>query len=152
MKDLNIRTIGVADLETTANKELLIEAYADECKCDAVPMINPNFNTYHHLQSYDALDVVGMYDGSTLVGFAGAITVELPKYSQLGTTTEFVFVLKEYRKYNAGLRLINELERRAKDRGSVSFFISAPVGGSLDKIATRSLGLTKSHIIYSKQL
>ena len=89
---------------------------------------------------------------STWGGFITSVTYRLPKYSTLGTTTEYFFVLKEYRTGGTGLKLLKRIEEKAKQRNATSFFLSAPLNGSLDRIAERALGLTKSHAIYSKEL
>lgn len=141
------------DLLNDTNRALLIKSYSDESKCSAVPEYNPNFDMYYGMEDSGVLDTLAAYnEDNILIGFAVSITYLLPKYTTLATSIEFLFVLKEYRAGGTGLNLIKEIERLGVERGAESFFVSAPTDGSLDKIAERSLGLTKTHTIYSKRL
>lgn len=152
MSQIEFRLLDILELLEDDNKADLIREYSEESKCDAVPDYFPDKVLYKTMDDNNMLDTIGAFDNGKLVGFIVSITYVLPKYSDLGTTVEYLFVLKEYRSGGTGLKLIKKIEQLAKERGSIAFFLSAPVDGSLDKIATRSLGLSKSHIIYSKSL
>jgi predicted acetyltransferase len=116
----------------------LYDEYASESKSNIVPNHNPHFEGYENLEKAGILSVFCAYVDNKIVGFIISATVRMLHYTDLSTTIESIFVDKNHRKGTGiGNKLIEAVQQDAKERGSVTMLISAPVGSNLDKICKR---------------
>lgn len=146
-----IRRVTVEEFLSNDNLDYIFGMYAKESKGVLVPQVKPDFNLYLSLENVGMLDVIAAYKGTVLVGFMVLITNTLPHYSEKATTVESQFVLKENRKYGTGKKLLDYAVQVAKDNGATVMFMSAPIGGVLNRVA-ESFGFTSTNIVYTRKI
>ncbi len=132
-----------------ADFSALRNEYIAESANKLLPVPQEKTEMYKALDASGALFGFGAFDGEKLMGFAFLIAPILPHYGRVIATMESLFIAKKYRKTGAGLRLIREAERCAKELGSPALIISAPVGSVLDIILPR-LKYTLTNRAYTK--
>ena len=140
-----VKTIDVVD------RDDLFKEYAKESKGKLTPDVNVNKEQYLKLEEAGLLDTIGLYDNDNLVGFISAYTYMMPHYTSLATSIESYFILKEYRKFGAGKKLLDKLVEIVNKKGSTMLFMSAGIGSNLDKVA-KSFGFIATNIVYSKKI
>lgn len=150
-RDMEIKKITVDELFTNSNSEYVFSMYSAESKGYMLPEGNPCKEQYYIMEEAGSLDVLAVMDENKIVGIALILTYTLPHYSTLASTTESLFVLKEYRKYGTGKKLIKAAEEVAKNRGSNLLFISSPINGRL-RNASKILGYKETNVILTKEL
>lgn len=148
---MNIIQIIIDDIYNASNREDLFTMYSNESKGKGLPNVNPDWDMYKTLESLGMLDTIGVYKDKLLVGFATVITNKMPHYSTYASTVESIFVLKEYRKYGAGKKLIEKVEEVVKKKGAKQLFLSAPYHGVLNRVAG-SFGFNKTNVVYTRHL
>lgn len=133
----------------SSNTAGLLAEYAAESSINGMPPINTDSKTYMAMERSGCLQAIGAFKGDKLVGVIVLLTSVLPHYSALTTVTESFFVAKKYRKGGTGLKLLKAAEEYARDRGAVGMLVSAPAGGSLEKVIPR-MGYSHSNTIFFK--
>lgn len=134
MEPVEIRSCTVAEMEHAPNLADLLAEYAIE---SAIPGMGPpkaQLETYRQLEAVGALHLFGAFQGDALVGFLVMIVSVLPHYGALVASTESYFVACKARKSGAGLKLLQEAENLARILGVAGFFVSAPIGGRLERV------------------
>lgn len=129
----------------------LFDEYAKESKIDAVPEYNPDMEMFKTIEDMGMLKTVVALNDKKIVGFGTILFSKLFKYSVMAGTVENIFVLPEYRRGGTGIKLLRMLEDEAKARGCYTIFMSAPINGSLDKIASYN-GYSKTNMTYAKRI
>jgi GNAT superfamily N-acetyltransferase len=144
-------TIDYTTVDEIFKHSHLFEAYANESKGSLVPEVNEDKKRYLELEDQCKLFSVGAFEGTEMVGFLVFFLHPMLHYNKIAATMESAFVLKEYRKFGTGAMLFKEAEQIATKLGAVNFFISAPKGGSLSKVAC-SFGYKETNITFTKSL
>jgi GNAT superfamily N-acetyltransferase len=129
----------------------LFNQYAKESKIEAVPDYNVDKNMFQIMKDMDMIKTVVAINNKKIVGFGTILFSRMFKYSVMAATIENIFVLPEYRKGGTGIKLLRMLEEEAKIRGCYTIFMSAPINGSLDKIAVH-YGYSKTNVTYAKRI
>ena len=146
------KKIRVEEILNANNAKYLFDEYAKESKSGTVStVVKPDIEGYKQLEELGVLDCVGAFDDEKLVGFVVSITSNMYHYSTFCTVIESQFVLKEYRKEGTWKKLLDLAEEQAKKRGSTNLFMTAPVGGRLDKIA-KFYGFKPTSVFYGKDI
>lgn len=103
---------------------------------------NPNREAYEVLEDTGLWRCSAAYEGDLLVGFVAVIASEHFHYGVLVASCETLWLSQEHRKGPAGLRLLREAKRLAKEMGAVALYASAPTTSRLamllDRIATKT--------------
>ena len=133
---MRLEEISMADFIGTDKAIELFDEYALEAKIEEVPDHNPDVNMFKKLEELNMIYTVAAF---------------MLKYSVPGAVVENIFVQKQHRSSGAGIKIIRRLEEEARSRDAVTMFLSAPIGGSLDRIA-ESFGFNKTNTTYSKAL
>src|SRR5690606_4232312 len=89
----------------------------------------PHRDIYLALERAGIVSMFGARVDGVLVGFIVLLTSMNPHYSVVLGAVESSFVAAAHRKSGAGVKLLREARRAAKDRGAVGLLVSAPLGG-----------------------
>lgn len=148
---MDIRECAVDEIFDSTDFTVLSDLYRAECqRNNDLPSDAPDRETYMALDRAGLLIVIGAYVGATLHGFAAAI--KSPALHHGSAPTAMIDTIY-MRPATAGLscsgyRLIAQVEITARERWGVpGVYISAPVGGRLERILPR-LGYTATNTIF----
>ena len=132
----------------------LFDEYEEECKISTLPSINPDVENIKRLEDFGMCNTIFVYERlwDKPIGFGMVVITPLLKYSIKTAITEAIFISKEHRKGIAGLRLIKELEKLAKDMGASHYFISAPSDSQFNRVLQKTKGYDKASQSYVKAL
>ena len=131
---MEIQPATVDDLLAAPNWWALLDEYAAECGNAGIGKPDMQVDTYRALESAGVLKVITARHDGELVGFAVYLLSVLPHYGKPVATTESVFVSPAHRDTGAGLALLKAVEDAALEAGASGLLMSAPVGGSLDRV------------------
>jgi GNAT superfamily N-acetyltransferase len=90
------------------------------------------------LEQVGTAHTIGAFREDDLVGFIIVLVAVLPHFGRRVASTESFFVAQSERKSGAGLQLLREAERLARELGAVGFFVSAPIGSRLASVMPRA--------------
>lgn len=150
--DTVIRLCTVADIEQSFEIADLLAAYARESAIPELGQGNAQFATYYALEKSGMLRVLGAYKGEKLVGFVAVLVSELPHYGCLVATTESFFVSPTARKAGVGLALLQKAEALAASVGAKGMLVSAPTGGRLERVMSRSSAYRQTNSVFFRGL
>lgn len=145
------RRIAFEQLESDPSWPRIVAEYADECRIAGMPPCECQGDMYRMMESHGSLHVIGAYVGGELIGFCHLIVSKLPHYGRLAGTAESIFVLKERRGTGAGLGLLKWAERVAQENGAVALLMSAPAGGSMERLMPM-VGYRHTNTVFFKAL
>jgi GNAT superfamily N-acetyltransferase len=146
---LTIRRCNVVEIASAQNIAHIVEEYAAESSIRGLPAPIAKLETYAHLEAAGALYVIGAFLNNLLIGFISVLSPVLPHYSRTVSVAESYFVLAEYRKTGAGLKLLHAAEDRAREVGSPGLLVSAPWGGVLANVLPH-VGYEPSNQVFFK--
>lgn len=114
----------------------LCDEYREEC------LRNPNMlgalpdrEGYERLIAAGVLYPLGAFVGDELVGLCSVmITPVLHFGGKIIATTETLFVGKAHRAFGSGLKLLRAAEDLARAAGAGGLYVTAPVGGRLERL------------------
>ena len=139
-----IREIASAEIFAAPNAADLLAEYAAECSIPLIGKIDPRQEMYAAMERNGALQCFGAYAGNRLIGFAAVLTTVLPHYGKKVATMESLFVAKSGRKGGTGAELLKAVNQYAKETGCVAILYSAPAGGKLEKLLSRTCKQTNT--------
>ena len=149
---ITIRTCTVEDIETAPGIGDIIGGYAEESAISLLPQPQPLWDVYRNMELSGRFRVIAAFDGERIVGLATVIApVLMPHYGFNMATMESIFVLRDYRKTGAGIRLLRAAEKASRDAGAKALLMTAPVGGSLDNVLPR-IGYANTHNMFCRRL
>lgn len=146
-----VRRTTISEIESNENFSALFMEYADECAIHGLPAPTEKMAAYHLIEKSGIFQAYGAFLGDILIGFMAVLTPVVPHYGVGITVTESLFVGKEYRKMGAGLKLLKKAHNHASAAKSPGLFISAPTGGTLEKILPR-LGFRETNKAFFKDI
>lgn len=148
---IEIRPCPVAEILTAPNIAELLDEYGAESGIDAIgkPTMQPDL--YRELEALGVIRTIGAFDGDALVGFLALVVSVLPHYGVRTATTESYFVAQSARKTGAGLALLHEAERVARDAGAAALLVSAPFGGRLAEVLP-AVGYQETNRVFCRGL
>lgn len=136
-----VRECKVNEIFSAISFSQISDEYAAECAIEGFPYPKPDISMYETLERYcgKMFVVLGAFtEDRVLVGFIVMMIAVNPHYGLPFGSSESFFVLPAFRKTGAGLLLLNEAKRVAKDRGAVACKFSAMVGSKLDSVLQAS--------------
>lgn len=131
---MEIRTATLDDMLAAPNWWALLDEYAAECGNAGIGKPDMQVDTYRMLEASGVLKIIAAHHDGELVGFLFYLLSTLPHYGKLVAVSESVFVAHAHRDSGAGLALLKAAENAATDAGAAGLLMSAPKGGSLDKL------------------
>lgn len=129
-----IKKILFADMIAAPNWQELEDGYAIECRTEGFPKPTPNVELYTRLEAIGTLTFFGAFEDGVLMGFISVICTPAAHYDITLCTTESFFVLEKYRNKGAGLKLLREAEKFAKEKQAAGLLVSAKSGGRLAEV------------------
>lgn len=149
MGHITFQPISVSDaFDSPLFAELCAEYHAESARNSDLLPEPPSREMYEALVAAGSMVGIGAYADDTLVGFCAVIFSPVLHYGgEIAATTESLFIGKAYRNGLAGVQLIREAERVAASCGAKGLYVSAPVGGTLEKILPR-LDYQLSNVVF----
>ena len=131
----------------------LLEAHREELTTNKGLMIlKPDISTYEMLESKNALLSLGAFDGDEIVGYSVNIMAHNLHYSDLMMCqSDVLYVREDKRQGPAGLKLMRETERLAKERGAQMMLWHAKPDTNLNALLPH-LNYSVQETIYTKVL
>ncbi len=147
-----IRQISVAEAFASPEFAALCREYAREASIAGLPDPQEKLSAYQALEGAGnaAFRAYGAFVGDMLVGFVVLLTPVLPHYGAVVAVAERLCVASAYRKSGAGMLLIRQAERRAREVGSPGVLFSAPSGGRLAVLLPR-IGYRETNRVFFKE-
>jgi len=131
---------------------LLIEHREELATDKALMVLKPDVEKYLAVEARGALMMIGAYRGVRLIGYSVNIVTNNLHYADLiMCQNDVLFLTKDERKGSAGLRLIRETERLARERGAQIALWHAKPGTNLDKLMPR-MGASVQDVIWKVNL
>lgn len=125
-------------VETFARPEFqqIIKDYADE---SGSPFMRgaPNPDEYIAAEKAGAFIPVGVFDGGRIVGGVNIMIHRIPHYQEVLASVESIFLAKEFRHGTAGLRLLREAEKVARDAGAQVLMVGTRCGSRFEELCRR---------------
>lgn len=140
-----IRPCSVADVEQAGEMITEYSGYTIE----GLPMIAVQWDRYKALESAKAITLLGVFVEDRLVGFTVLCNQISMHYGSQTTIAESLFVMKAFRKTQAGFKLLTAMYRHAKESGSAGIIIVAPFDKELQSVLPR-MGYAPSHTMFFK--
>lgn len=134
MDPITIKRCTVDEIACAPNLPDLLAEYAAESALDDLGSANPQFETYRMMQEVGVAHVLGAFQGETLIGFLVLLVSVVPHFGRPIASTESYFVAQVVRKSGAGLKLLHEAEKIARESGAVGLFVSAPTDSRLAQV------------------
>jgi GNAT superfamily N-acetyltransferase len=135
---LVIKVIGVGDVENAPNVTALLDEYASY-GLPELPHPCTKFETYRHLESLDAIHVIGAFYDDRLIGFISILRPISAHYGFCLAVTESFFVQKDYRHTGAGRALLNAAKEYRRATGCEGLVVVLPSG--TNDAAAKRMGL-----------
>ncbi|QWE95655.1 GNAT family N-acetyltransferase [Cupriavidus sp. EM10] len=151
MDEVTIGRESLAHIEASPELPALMAEYEAESANSDIGRTCP------HIPTYQAMEAAGLFHAfaarveGRLVGFMFLLTPVLPHFSRVVGVSESFFVAAEYRKTGAGLRLLRAAEDVARAAGAPGVLVSAPVGGSLERVMP-GIGYRETSRVFFKAL
>lgn len=131
---MEIQPATVDELLAAPNWWALFDEYAAECGNGGIGRPEMQVDTYRALEAAGVLHIQAAYHHAELIGFLAYLLTVLPHYGKRVAVSESIFVASAHRDTGAGLALLNAVEDAALEAGASGLLMSAPVGGSLDRV------------------
>jgi GNAT superfamily N-acetyltransferase len=133
-----IRHCTVSHLEQCPDLPALLEAYGEESAIVGIGAPSAQLDAYRAMEAAGLAHLIAAFVDGAMVGFINILIGPLPHYGTVIATTESFFVSPAHRKSGAGMFLLREAESLAHERGATGLLVSAPSGGRLDAVLSRS--------------
>lgn len=151
MNSLTIRHCSIDDIQGAPNIGTLIDEYTLEAHNPEQHSPDVQWARYKQLVELGMMQPIGAFIGTELVGFAVLLISEMPHHGKKLAITESLFVASTHRKGGVGLKLIRALEEHARNVGAACLLVSAPHGGSLERVMPR-LGYRHSNSTFVRSM
>lgn len=147
-----IRQATIDEINQAVGINTVLAAYAAESSIEGMPSINPQIDHYKAMEGAGYLQAFAAYDDDVLVGFLFLLVTLVPHYGVKIATTESYFVLPEYRKSGAGIKLLRQAESYAAEQGAAGFFVSAPLGGKLAQVMEAMPAYRETNRVFFREI
>lgn len=152
MLDIQIGQVPAAAIIVNSNWDRVLKEYSEESAIKGMPPINPDYKSYLAAEHYGTMKIFGAFHEGQLIGILTMFVVTVPHYSTKIATIESIFILKEFRKDGAGIKLIKTAQEAAKFFGATGLFISAPIDGKLAKVLEKKKDFTETNRVFFQKL
>lgn len=146
----SIRKCSLAEIKGNAGFPALFKEYAEECALRDLPAPDEKLAAYDAIERSGVFQIYGAFCGEKLVGVVAVLTPVIPHYGVAVAVTESLFLAKEHRKGNAGIKLLRAAERHARDAGAPGILVSAPVDGPLAQVLPYLDYCLTNHVFFRK--
>ncbi len=143
---MEIRPCTIAEI----NESGLAEGYS-EYAIEGFPVVQVQWERYAAMEAAGIIQCIGAFIDYQLVGFAVVMFSVSLHYGVPLAFSESFFVLKQYRKTGAGMKLLKAIEQLAKDNGVAGVTITAAFDKELDAVLPK-VGYKTTHRLYFKRV
>lgn len=150
---VDIRAVSVAEVFDSG----MFVALCDEYRAESLRNPNlmgslPDRDGYTRMVEIGLLRPLGVFDAGELVGMCAVMVTPVLHFGgKVIASTETLFVAKAHRAGGVGLRLIRAAEQAALDAGAAGLYVTAPVGGSLERLMPR-VGYRETNRVFYRGL
>lgn len=134
---MEIKPITATELFTAPAFPAMVQAYAAESGTPELGQPRPVQQQYEALEFAGMWRCIGAFEGGCLVGFVSVLVTPHLHFGCNVASTECLWLDPSHRHGTAGLRLLREARRLAKDMGAKVLFVSAPHGSRLERLCQR---------------
>lgn len=149
---ITVKQISYKELDGLPEFKDIAKEYTAESSLDEMPPINPNVDLYIKLNEAGALTTLAAYDDELVIGYANFIMSPNLHYSVTTAVTESFFVKEDYRKTGAGMFLLKEMERLAKEKGAIAILVSAPTDSKLSFVMDKNKAYKETNKVFFRSL
>ena len=114
--------------------------------------IKTDVDLYIKLNELKKMITLAAYDDDVLIGYANFLLSPNLHYSKLTAVTESFFIKEDYRKTGAGMALLKEMEKLAKENGAVAFMVTAPSNSKLSVVMEKNKAYKETNKVFFKSL
>lgn len=130
-----IRAATVAEVFDSPVFAALCDEYRAESQRNPDLAGLPDREGYARMVEAGMMHILGAFVGEELVGFCTVLLAPVLHYrGRVIASTESLFLTKAYRSGMAGLKLLRAAEQVAVKAGASGLYVSAPVGGRLERL------------------
>lgn len=149
---MKYKTMTCAQMLANPLYEGLWHEYRDEASYTAETAV-PDFDHYQALEDMGNFDITGVFDDNNrLIGFFTLILSKLPHFkAQLLASTETLFLSKDARKGYAGVQLVRQMQKRAKELGASTLLIGTRAGTRGEKLC-ETMGFERQNTVWAVRL
>lgn len=148
---MNVQPCTVADIEAAPEFVALALEHAREHQVEGMPPSVPVWPSYRLLEQAGLLYGWSATLDGTLIGYISIFISVHPRCAAPLATTEGWFVVKEYRKTGAGLKLLKAAETKAMELTGGRLLASAPMDSELAQALPR-LGYREISRVFFRQV
>lgn len=134
---MELKIISVAEVTNNPIFADMCAEYARESGNADIGFSQPNTRFYKIMESLGRCFCVGVFDDGDMVGFAALLLNEHPHYSTNIGVCDAIFIKRERRMGQVGLRLIRKVRELAKEKGAPGVYFSAPANSRLSILFAR---------------
>jgi GNAT superfamily N-acetyltransferase len=117
-----------------------------------IMILKPDWDRYRSLEEINSLVTLALYDGDKIVGYSAILIYKNLHYSDLiDAFNDVLYVLPEYRKGRAGLKLIKMTEEVARQRGAHRILFHGKPDTVFSSLMPR-MGYEIHDIVFGKEL
>ena len=95
---------------------------------------NPSPDEYIAAEKSGAFIPVGVFEGGRIVGGVNIMIHRIPHYQEVLASVESIFLAKEFRHGTAGLRLLREAEKVAREAGAQVLMVGTRCGSRFEEL------------------
>lgn len=130
----------------------MFQQHWEELDSHVNPKLDIDFDGYADLALNNKLHIITIRDNSKLVGYSVNVIQPTLHFRKVKWAfADFFFILPEYRKGFAGVKLFKEVERTLKNKNVSRIFMGTRLDLNLERIFNR-LGYTEFQRTYIKDL
>jgi len=147
-----IKQIDYRDLNNISEFKNIVEEYTAESAVEEMLPIKTDVDLYIKLNELKKMITLAAYDDDVLIGYANFLLSPNLHYSKLTAVTESFFIKEDYRKTGAGMALLKEMEKLAKENGAVAFMVTAPSDSKLSVVMEKNKAYKETNKVFFKSL
>ena len=132
----SVRPITVDEAFDSPVFVALCDEYREESARDPGLMgALPSREPYTNMVNLGLMRPLGVFVDGELVGLCAVLITPVPHFDgRVLASTETLFVAQAHRAGGAGLQLLRAAEALAADAGASGLYVTAPVGGRLERV------------------
>lgn len=151
MDSLTIRPCTIDEIQNAPNIGALMAEYVQEAHNPELPTPDVQWAQYKELERIGVIAPFAALKDEELAGFVVVLKSAMPHHGKTLVMTESLFVARSHRKSGVGLKLIRAAEALARDIGAACLIVTAPHGGSLERVMPR-LGYRHSNSTFVRSM
>lgn len=146
---IDVRRCPVIDIIENENLPVIQQEFSDEVATYIKPASPEKLRGYIDMERAGVMQSIGAFCGEKLIGFVAVLAAKVPRCDAPMAVADGLYVARAYRRTGAGVKLIREAEKYARDIGSPCLAFGTPKDGPLATILPR-FGYDLTNIMFTK--